>query len=459
MELTPPCLPHNGMIPSHIKPLPPAANAALSHAAVTTAQAQTPTAAHRSDRGLAEFNDLVGLKPRGHHNPVTLKQGLVQPRTARLQQRRTANASPLDAAADTDEHLHAASSDVLGALRSGGRSGLEERLSDSYDPLERHALLEYTRAKVDESDFSEAEKNRLKKDLDGMLAELDGKHGDEIGIGQKNKVAFESALGEMNALSAGSHAHDHAGSLTQLRALYGSRGNGKTEMGLTPMGLAKSLIDKFGAGNFIGALGGLRSKMASDFRNKPADRAGPRLWLSLTDAASFNVVQSSFALAGDLRRDLSERAKVVGKGTQAETAVALLGVTEQGRGRADPLLSQIADIKTLDEKQKMQLFALTRQAVEKMPMTAWPKDVPAQRMNLLDELRTLGVNVCDKMPRTATSAEQLEQKMRGVVQRKDQREDQSKDQSSDQREGGDTDRGRDESQVVHQRPAVATKAA
>jgi hypothetical protein len=231
-------------------------------------------------------------------------------------------------------------------------------------------------------------------------------------------------------------------------------------MGLTPMGLAKSLMDRFGADNFIGALGGLRSKMAAEFRTRPADRAGPRLWLSLTDAASFNVVQSSFALAGDLRRDLSEQAKLVGKASQAETALALLGATEQGRGRADTLVGQIADSKALTELQQMHLYRLTGQAVEKMPMTAWPKD-SAQRMNLLGELRTLVSDLCEKMPRAATTEAQLEQKMRTALGKRkrdpDGQEMGDMVQRKRKRDQDDADQGRDERQSDDERPALAVR--
>lgn len=402
---------------------------------------------NRGERGstmdLAEFNALAGVKPRGHahHNPVTLLQRLMQLRAGRVPLRRISDDLHLGGL-DVSEDLHAAGMGVLEALHKGERSALEDRLDDTYDPLERYSLLRYVHAKIDESDFSHAEKERLKHDLDGMLDDLMGRHGEAIRAGLKNKDAFESALGKMDALSAGSSAEHHPGSLAELRALYGSRSDGKTEMGLTPMGLAKSLMDRFGAGNFISALGGLRSKMASEFRTRPAAQPGPRLWLSLADAASFNTVQTSFALAGDLRRTLSESAKVVSKAGQAETALALLGATEPGRGRAEPVVGQIADSKALTPLQQMQLYRLTRLALEKMPMTAWPKDTPAQRMNLLDELRVLAAIVCDKMPRAATPAEQLEQKMRDKVQRKGE---------SDQDESG---RERDEPQSDEDDPAL-----
>lgn len=399
---------------------------------------------HDDTMGLAEFHDLAGVKPRrhAHHNPVSLQQRLAQPRPGRVPLRRMSDDIYLNAV-DSDQHLHAAGLNVLEALHGGERSDLEDRLVDTYDPLERHALLRYARAKVEESDFSQTEKDRLKNELNGMLAELMDRHGDTIRVGLKNKESFESALGTMDALSTGSSAESHTGSLSELRALYGSRSDGKNEMGLTPMGLAKSLMERFGADNFVSALGGLRSKMASEFRTRPATHAGPRLWLSLTDAASFNAVQTSFALAGDLRRDLSESAKVVGKASQAETALALLGATEQGRGRAEPLVGHIADSKTLTPLQQMQLYRLTRLAVEKLPLTAWPKDLPAQRMNLLDELRMLAANVCDKMSRAATPAEQLEQKMRGKVQRKGKRDQNDAEHGRDE---DDTEHGRDERQ-------------
>jgi hypothetical protein len=415
------------MSDSHFKIQPLAFSTAWSGAAAPANVAPNANLAKLADPGdttttsVGDFNERAGVKSGGQarHNRVSLGERLLRSKARRVPSRRTAATTHLDAA-DSDEHLDAASSDVLGALHSGERSDLEDRLADTYDALERHALLRYARAKVDESDFSPTEKERLKNDLNGMLAELMDKHGDAIRAGLKNKEAFESALGQMDALSAGSKAENHTGSLSELRALYSSRSNGKTEMGLTPMELATSLMDRFGAKNFIGALGGLQSKMTSEFRTRP-ERAGPSLWLSLKDAAAFSLLQSIYALGGDLRRGISERGKFVCKGSQAETTVALLGAAEPGRGRADPLVAHIADSKPLTAMQQMLLYRLTGQAVEKMPMTAWPKD-SAQRANLLDELRTLASNMCDKIPRAATPAEQLEQKMRGKVQRKGERD-------------------------------------
>ncbi|MFZ6773934.1 hypothetical protein ACO0LB_14580 [Undibacterium sp. SXout7W] len=370
--------------------------------------------------GLAEFNESAGVKPRGHHHkqrPVTLQERLKMLMPRRVPLRRTTNVMNPDDF-DVSEQLQLAGSDLLEALQSGDRSVMDEHLSENYDPLERYALLQYTRSKVDESDFSQAEKSRLANDLDGMLNELMNKDGDVIHTGLLNKNAFESALGRMSSLAVQSNIEHPPGSLSELRAMYGAGPKGKTESGLTAIDLAKSLVAKFGENNFSQALSSLRSTMSTDFRNNPAKQSGPKLWLSLTDANSFNIVQTGFALAGDLRRNLSEHAGVMTKSNQAEMAIALLSLAEHGRGKADHLMVHLADIQSLTALQKMQMCLLTRQTIEKFPMIFWKKELPLQRMSLLDELGALALAISGEIPAALTKEEQLEQAMRGKVHRK-----------------------------------------
>ncbi|MGZ3241548.1 MAG: hypothetical protein ACXWJK_15060 [Burkholderiaceae bacterium] len=416
----------------NINSMPQTVSHALQSAAVAAnnvaQQANQANLAQHSDLseevGLASFNERAGVKPYGshHHQPVTLQERLKMLMSHRVRSRRqVANATHIDSD-EPDAHLHIPGFELLDALLSGGRSDLDAYLVDHYDdPLMQHTFLSDAKDLVDQLDASQGEKGRVTNELNSKLAELMDKYGDAIRSGLSSKEAFESALGKMDALSAADNAAHHAGSRAEVLALYGVKANGKVETALTPLALTKSLVDKFGANNFSKALGGLQSKTATEFRAKPAHQANPRLSLTLAWAASFEAVQSIFALAGDLRRDLSERAGIMSKANQAATCMALLGITEQGGGRAHSLVGQIADSTLLTALQQMRLYLMTQQAVKKMPLTIWHKDLLPQRTNLLDELRTLTSDLSEKIERAPTEAAQLEEEMRGKVQRKNPR--------------------------------------
>jgi len=403
-----------------------AANAAISasHAGATT--------------GLAEFNTRAGVQPRQHghhvhHVHVSLRHRRLTAAPSRRNESSKQASRSAESHHDTD-HLRAAGLNVVDALQHGDRAALTARLVAEYDVLERHALLRDARSQVDQRDLSESEKDHLKNGLNEMMSDLMDTHGDVIRAGLKNASQFETALGEMDALSSAANENHDPDSLHELRLLYGAKGTGKLDAPLTPLALAKSLQDKFGVDNFCVALGDLRSKMAADLRANPPGSAGPRLWLSLSDAAAFNAVQTGFAIAGDLRRNLSERAGITLALNQAATAMALLGVAELGVARGDAFVAYLVDSKDSPLLRRAQLYMLVRQAVEQLSTTLWRPEMLPQRMKLLDELRTLAFTLPGAAPECDTDGKELEQLLRNQVSRKDKRD----------RDDGGQDRGQDD---------------
>ncbi|HYD63147.1 MAG TPA: hypothetical protein VEC35_22525 [Noviherbaspirillum sp.] len=378
--------------------------AALRHGEETIAAGQS----REVMTSVSEFNQRAGVAkaPLIHHKPRSLQDRFLATQTR--PQRRPGQASR---SAQRSEHpqLSAAASALVDALQHSERPDLEERLATEYDPLERHTLLRRARELLDEGALPAAGKSHLKDQLNQMMTDLMDGFGDVIRSGFQHSQAFETALGKMVALSAGDRLPDAAGAL-ELRQLYGAKGAGKVEAPLTPLALVKSLQEKFGANHVRDAMASLRSSLSGDLRSTTA--TGPRLWLSLSDAACFNTVQTSFVLADDLRRGLFERAQVLPKTGQVATALALLEAAESAMTTGDALIDQIVERKGLAALQLMQAYMLVRHALERLAFTAWSEDHLTHRMHLLDELRALAHGAGGSVPASWSAEGQLESTLR-----------------------------------------------
>lgn len=360
---------------------------------------------------VSEFNQRAGVTktPLIHDKPRSLPDRFLATQL-RLQRR---PAPGLRSAARRIEHpqLAAAASVLVDALQHGEGPALEARLATEYDALERHTLLRRAREQLDEGGLPAAGKSHLKDQLNQMMADLMDGFGDVIRSGLRDAQAFETALGKMLALSAGDRQPDAAGAL-ELRQLYGAKGAGTLEAPFTPLALVKSLQEKFGADHVRDAMASLRTSLSGDLRSTTA--TGPRLWLSLSDAACFNTVQTSFVLADDLRRGLFERAHVLPRTGQLGTALALLEVAESAMTTADALVDQVVERKGLAALQLVQACMLVRHAVERLALTAWREEHLAHRMHLLDELRALALGAGGSVPASWSAEGQLESALRAA---------------------------------------------
>ncbi len=394
------------------------------------------------ESGLADFNARAGVNPHRvmHTERIPLQQRRLMPPSRRLATTAATGASGADF--HDDERLQVAAAGALQTLQQGDRSSLEEQLAQTYDPLERYTLLRRVRLQVDETDLSPTEKDQLKNNVNEMVTDLMDQYGDVIRSGLKQAQSFEVAVGTMDSLAQANDQHYDTDSVHQLRSQFGAKSEGKLDAPLTPLTLAYSLQTKFGANHFTTALAGLRSKLADEFRSNPATKPGPRLWMSLSDAAAFNVVQTSFAIAGDLRRDLSERAGITSAFHQSGTALALLNAAQTGAKTADTVVGQIIGQQEIEGRGKMQTYALIRQAVDKLPATAWPSPLLVHRMTLLEHLRSLALESSEYRPFAGTDEEEVEHHLRERVQRKKKRNDDATQEHRPTSENNQGDDGR-----------------
>ena len=367
---------------------------------------------------LNQFNANLGITHATYR--LTERMPLQQRATRSLQQEqqptgrtRRRGSSNTSASSEPDEYedegLSLASEDLIEALRQGDKAQLLEKLEGKYDALEEHTLLLDALSLLENMDMDPEEKAQLMDELEQMLADLLEQYGDAIEAGAQTQEQFETLVGKMDMLSR-LQGSDDGQSLADLRAAYGGSEDG-TDTPLTPLSLAKMLQDQFGADNFSAALGDLRSQMAGVLRDNPPSFAGPRMWLSFGDAACFNALQTIFALAGDLRTELWERAAVIARADQTTAALALLSAAESGSTQADLLAGKLADMKELDPMRAALLFMALYRTVLKMPDSMWAEEVLEQRLALLEELK---MQAGSKFRRTheRDEAGDLEEKLR-----------------------------------------------
>jgi hypothetical protein len=225
--------------------------------------------------------------------------------------------------------------------------------------------------------------------------------------------------------------------LLALRVRYGAQDDGRTDQPLTPSALFESLladIAKSGGDASLGsALAARRTELSAGLRTRGGKL--PQVWLSLSDAASFTVVQSCFAIAGALRRDLSEQAKTNPRLSQAELTSLLLRVAEPESGKADKLLeallgpdplaaqggqfssTQDVDPATTDFRaiaNRAVACELIRAVVVDMPPALWPQELGQQRQVLMGQLRAVTAALHAMLPAPPPLADTLEKRLRTV---------------------------------------------
>lgn len=365
--------------------------------------------------GLAEFNQRAGI-----HKHVAPMLSLQQ-RLAAMQQRRLPVSRMLDNSIgmdwEVDEHLNAASVNLLSSLQKKDGVTLAGNLLSDYDVLERHALLRQARAKLEESGPGLDDSDALKLSLDTMLSDLMAESGDVIRKGLDDKENMKFTLAAMNDLSALNNRFHDSESLNELRALYCNKNRAGSVAPFNACSLAKTLQERFGVKNFVAALASLRKKSSDIFRTKKSALQGAGLWISLSDAQSFNSIQSSFAIAGDLLCDLGERAFITPMSGQAETALTLLEVAEYGNYQGNALVTQIVGQGRFSAIQMAQVYMLTRRSIEKIPLTMWSVDSLTRRNGLLEDLKNLATMQFAQSSKVSGREFRLEQQLRSDQER------------------------------------------
>ena len=431
MELNVSLLPQNDM--NNLSPLSPYLSAQTPQAfglgGVTAQPAKMPNELVE----MSEFNQRAGVHQ-------LLRNYYLSQRMVPLSQRRLSGAlrRASESAKNTisiSGELESVAGKVIEDLQNSGRSELEARLTASYDVLERHTLLRAAMSQLSDKDLSSEEEDRLKGTLEEMLDQLMKTDGDAIREGLKGAEAFEITLEAMEEFEQKNGETHVPNTLSALRSLYNNKSgrSGGMEEPLAPLALAKELLSRFGPENFSSSLLTLRSRMAVDLRSARAIDTGPRLWLSLSDAASFNALQSCFAIAGDFRRNLSERAAITPGGNQVDTALVLLalpGSSEQAERLANKMIVQ----KQMKPLQRIQMFMLIRHAVESLSISMWDPRLFQQRQALLTDLRAATFAISDKLVRSVSREKELEQQLREERDRKRKR---NRNGEEEEEEGGD----------------------
>ena len=431
MELNVSLLPQNDM--NNLSPLSPYLSAQTPQAfglgGVTAQPAKMPN----------ELVEMSGFNQRAGVHQL-LRNYYLSQRMVPLSQRRLSGAlrRASESAKNTisiSGELESVAGKVIEDLQNSGRSELEARLTASYDVLERHTLLRAAMSQLSDKDLSSEEEDRLKGTLEEMLDQLMKTDGDAIREGLKGAEAFEITLEAMEEFEQKNGETHVPNTLSALRSLYNNKSgrSGGMEEPLAPLALAKELLSRFGPENFSSSLLTLRSRMAVDLRSARAIDTGPRLWLSLSDAASFNALQSCFAIAGDFRRNLSERAAITPGGNQVDTALVLLalpGSSEQAERLANKMIVQ----KQMKPLQRIQMFMLIRHAVESLSISMWDPRLFQQRQALLTDLRAATFAISDKLVRSVSREKELEQQLREERDRKRKR---NRNGEEEEEEGGD----------------------
>lgn len=376
---------------------------------------------------LSHFHQKAGLQPgqRDETRAVQLRQ-LVN--VMRRAPGRGTNLDELGGGAESTLDLE--SMWLIEGLRKTGASSMESELTAQYDVLERHELIRNAMEVIDKRFPENHEMLRLKDTLSKMLAGLKDRNPDALAKGLQSLTDFQATLQAMNLLSKDRNPKHDPAALQQLRTMFGDKSAGREP--ITPIKLAMSLQEKFGSDNFVSAMASLRSKMAAGFRANPATSAGPRLWLSLSDAAAFNVVQSSVAIAGELRRDLPLRAGLMPKETLIATTLAFLGIGEPGGSRAERVVEKIVNGMNASMLQLMQAYMLVSQAVQRLPVAIWQQGNMQQRLDFLDEMRRLAIEKSSAVPSLASPEDELLEKWLREEYRRNKRE--KDDENSDDAE-------------------------
>lgn len=407
--VTQPVLPH--LDNRHDQPQPSQANEVAPQQAQpqsTQAKTRADTPAGTQLTGTVMFDDERGGVQ--HHAPKQkdLKQRLKttvqqRSRSAKRKSMTRINLNP----DDDDEPIREEAANTVSRLRKDGREAVEKDLSEEFDPLQRYALLHNAMCEVDEQDLPQTEKEDLKEQLQGMLNDLMNTHRTEIRKGLKDAHEIEAAMQMMAGGSAANPA-----SLRELRFLYGAKGQGVFDSPLSPLAMAKALQQRFGATNFSSALGSLRSKMAHELRVEDHKSLNPRFWLCMSDASAFNAVQSAYAIAAELRRDLVEKAHVLPRASEAAISVGILTMVESGKSKINVLVSQVYDGKDGDPATRGRVYQQVMQAVKRLPHTMWPLDKLNVRLDLIDELSKQCVSAYGNMPMPELAVERMERQWR-----------------------------------------------
>jgi hypothetical protein len=386
------------MMPPSLMQTPLAAMQQAQSAAAAAAAAAGGSASQPDAQALgkAGFDDLAGAGHHHHHAAKAPRVPLAR-RLARLLTPHSANGHD-----DDDSPLRTAAAELLEALSDGAEDGRERRHAQ-HDPLQQHALLQQARELLErQPDDGGGQRERLRGKIDAMQADLTARHGAAIDEGGRQAAAFEGALAALEANApAGPGDTGDTDTLSDLRRLYGAPADGRRDAPLAPAALLDILLKRGGATGAANALGRPPAQMQDALRQR--GRSGPRLWLSLQDARCFQLVDTSYALAGELRGAISEQAEVSPRLAQGDVARLLLRLGEPETGQAGALLRQLVDTEHMTPAQRGGACRALRAVIARCPDGMWSGEPLPQRNRLLDQLRDMTIEHDAALPPAAAA--------------------------------------------------------
>ncbi|NHZ32646.1 hypothetical protein [Massilia rubra] len=350
------------------------------------APAPTPPAAASEAMGKAGFDQLAGAGALKAHLP-----------TARLPLARRLSrtlAGPLPSAQDEpDTPLNTAATRLVASLEGKADDG-GDPWQGLDDPLQQQMLLDQARQMLDQKGGDGGRRAAGADRLDAMQAELAACHGAAIAQGQRAADALEGALATLDAAPA---------TLSALRQQFGAPASGRRDAPMAPAALLDILLAQAGPSGEV--LGRPPAQLHAELRRR--GRSGPRLWLSMQDAACFQLVNTSVALAGELRRELSEQAHTTPLAGQGALARLLLGLGDPNAGQAGPLLRQLVDVERLGPRQRGAACRALRATLARCPDAMWNGAPPSQRTGLLDQLQEMTIEQHAALPALAAAPADL----------------------------------------------------
>jgi hypothetical protein len=299
-----------------------------------------------------------------------------------------------------------------------GNSDITAELEDRYDPLERYQLYEQALSMLDDSGKDSPAQKRIREQLDALKSGLESQYGDAISNGVAATADMDEALAGME--DAGKLQEMNAGTVDDLRAFYGGKGGGRQVSALRSRDMLAKMRETYGDDKVQEALSDLRSKLLGNLSSRDPNNLQPRatgakLWLSLEDAAAFRAVQSSFAASHDLRTSFGEIG-VRPLLTEAAMADSLMALPEAGKVRANGLINEMADFKSLWAIRRAQLYAAIRRSIADLPLTMWPEEKSA-RNDILADLDSQSITSYIEVPVQSTREQKREQKMREELEK------------------------------------------
>lgn len=100
----------------------------------------------------------------------------------------------------------------------------------------------------------------------------------------------------------------------------------------------------------------------------------------------------------------------------AEIAELLLTAAERGwgKGKGMQLVTQIADLKGVNPRTRARIYTLVRDAMNKLPVTAWPRERMSARKELLEDLDRMVFEAHEEIAPLTTKAERREEEWRNT---------------------------------------------